>query len=47
MGTREEFFIAINILTTMFKFKSFDKLLEFILLSRQTDENIDMEPFVN
>lgn len=47
MGTREEFFTAINILTTMFRFKSFDKLLEFILLSRQTEENVDMEPFVN
>jgi len=47
MGTREEFFTAINILTTMFNFKSFDKLLEFTLHSRQSDENIDMEPFVN
>jgi len=46
MGTREEFFVAINILTTMFNFKSFDKLLEFILISRQSEDNIDMEPYV-
>ena len=46
MGTREEFFVAINILTTMFNFKSFDKLLEFILISRQSEENIDMEPYI-
>jgi len=47
MGTREEFFGAINILTTLFRFKSFDKLLEFILISRQTEENIDMKPYID
>ena len=47
MGTREEFFGAINILITLFRFKSFDKLLKFILISRQTEENIDMEPYVD
>ena len=47
IGTREEFFTGINFLTSMFRFKSFDKMIEFILLSRQTDENIDMEPFMD
>ena len=46
MGTIEEFFIAVSLLTTMFRFKSFDKLLEFILISRRTEENVDMEPYV-
>jgi len=46
MGTREEFFFAISFTTTLFRFKSFDKLLEFILISRQTEENIDMKPYV-
>ena len=47
MGTREEFFFAISFTTTLFRFKSFDKLLEFILISRQTEENIPMEPYVD
>jgi len=34
-------------LTTLFRFKSFDKLLEFILISRQTEENIDIELLIN
>ncbi|MEA3499209.1 MAG: transposase [Campylobacterota bacterium] len=46
IGAREEFFTGINFLTTMFNFKSFDKMIEFILLSRQTDENIDMKPYI-
>jgi len=47
MGIREEFFNIINILTTLFRFKSFNKLLEFILISRQTEENIPMEPYLD
>ena len=47
MRTREEFFFAISFTTTLFRFKSFDKLLEFILISRQTEENIDMEPYID
>ncbi len=47
MGTREEFFFAISFTTTLFRFKSFDKLLEFILISRQTEENIPMEPYLD
>jgi hypothetical protein len=47
IGTREEFFTGINFLTSMFRFKSFDKMIEFILISRQTEENIDMEPFMD
>lgn len=46
IGTREEFFIGINFLTTMFNFKSFNKMLEFILISRQTEENVDMKGYV-
>ncbi|MEA3384351.1 MAG: hypothetical protein U9Q20_06755, partial [Campylobacterota bacterium] len=46
IGAREEFFTGINFLTSMFKFKSFDKMIEFILISRQTDENIDMAPYI-
>lgn len=46
IGTREEFFTGINFLTTMFNFKSFNKMLEFILISRQTEENVDMKGYV-
>ena len=46
IGIREEFFTAINVLTTMFRFKSFNKLMEFILISRQTEENVDMEGYI-
>jgi len=46
IGTREEFFIGINFLTTMFNFKSFNKMLEFILISRQTEQNVDMKGYV-
>jgi len=42
IGAREEFFTGINFLTLMFNFQSFDKMIEFILISRQTDENIDI-----
>ncbi len=47
IGTREEFFVGMHMLTTMFRFKSFNKLLEFILISRQTDENIEMAPYLD
>jgi hypothetical protein len=46
IGTREEFFTGINFLTTLFNFKSFNKMLEFILISRQTEENVDMKGYV-
>jgi hypothetical protein len=46
MGTREEFFTAISFLSTMFTFKSFDKMLEYILISRRSDENISLEGYV-
>ena len=46
IGTREEFFTGINFLTTLFNFKSFNKLMEFILISRQTEENVDMKGYV-
>jgi len=46
IGAREEFFTGINFLTSMFNFKSFDKMIKFILLSRQTDENIDMGSYI-
>ena len=46
IGTREEFFIGINFLTTMFNFKSFNKMLEYILIARQTEENVDMKGYI-
>jgi hypothetical protein len=46
IGTREEFFTGINFLTTLFNFKSLNKLMEFILISRQTEENVDMKGYV-
>ena len=46
IGTREEFFIGINFLTTMFNFKSFNKMLEYILIARQTEQNVDMKGYV-
>ena len=46
IGSREKFFSGINLLTTMFNFKSFNSMIEFILRSRQSNENIDMEPYV-
>ena len=38
IGSRKSFFEAMNVLTTMFTFKSFDKLIEFIFLSRHSKE---------
>ncbi len=46
IGTKEEFFVGINFLTTMFNFKSFNKMLEYILIARQTEENVDMKGYV-
>ena len=46
IGTREEFFTGINFLTTLFNFKSLNKMLEFILISRQTEENVDMKGYI-
>ena len=46
IGTREEFFTGINFLTTLFNFKSFNKLMEFILISRKTEENVDMKGYI-
>jgi hypothetical protein len=46
IGTKEEFFIGINFLTTMFNFKSFNKMLEYILIAYQTQENVDMKGYV-
>jgi hypothetical protein len=47
LNTREEFFQYLNMLSTLFNFKSFDKMIEWTILSRQTKENVDMEPFVD
>jgi len=46
IGTREEFFTGINFLTTLFNFKSLNKMLEFILISRQTKDNVDMKGYI-
>jgi hypothetical protein len=46
IGSREKFFGGINFLTTMFNFRSFNHMIEFILKSRQTNENINMEPYI-
>ena len=46
IGTREEFFQYINMMSIMFNFKSFNKLMEFILISRQTEENVDMKGYI-
>lgn len=46
IGTREEFFTAISFLSTMFRFKSFEKMLEYIQISRRSDENISLDGYV-
>ena len=46
IGSREKFFGGINFLTTMFNFKSFNHMIEFILQSRQSNQNINMEPYI-
>jgi hypothetical protein len=30
----------------MFNFKSFNKMLEYILIARQTEKNVDMKGYV-
>jgi hypothetical protein len=46
IGSRERFFGGINLLTTMFNFKSFNHMIEFILKSHKTNQNINMEPYL-
>jgi len=46
IGTNQEFHQYINMMSVMFNFKSFNKMLEFILLSRQTKENVDIKGYV-
>jgi hypothetical protein len=46
IGSRGRFFAGINFLTTMFNFKSFNHMIEFILRSRRSNQNINMEPYV-
>ncbi len=44
--TRKSLFEAMNVLTTMFTFRSFDKMIKFILLSRQSDTGLKLEEFM-
>jgi hypothetical protein len=46
IGARKSLFDAMNVLTTMFTFKSFDKMIEFILISRQTDGGVKLDDFM-
>ncbi len=46
LGTREEFFTAISFLSTMFKFRSFEKMLEYIFISRRSDDNIPLDDYI-
>jgi len=47
IGTRKEFFQTLNMLTTMFVFKSFDKILEFVIIQRTNGKKINsMEDYV-
>ena len=46
IGARKRFFETMNVLTTMFTFRSFDKMIEFILLSRQSDGGVKLEEFM-
>jgi hypothetical protein len=41
IGTRREFFQTLNTLTIMFEFKSFDKMLEFIIVQRTNGRKAD------
>jgi len=45
IATRKHFFETLNVLTTMFTFKNFDKLIKFILLKRK-NQNIDMKEYL-
>ena len=46
VGARKRLFETMNVLTTMFTFKSFDKMIEFILRSRQGEEGLKLEEFM-
>ena len=46
IGSRKSFFETMNVLTSMFTFKSFDKLIEFILLSRRAEEQVNLDDFM-
>jgi len=41
VGTRKEFFQTLNMLTTMFVLKNFDKMLEFIIIQRTNGKKVD------
>jgi len=45
IGTRKHFFETLNVLTTMFTFRNFDKLIEFVL-SKRRNQNIDMKGYL-
>jgi hypothetical protein len=45
--TRKEFFQSIVVLTTMFTVKSFDKMIIFMLLSRNSEENLDIRLYLD
>lgn len=46
IGARKSLFEAMNVLTTLFTFKSFDKLIEFILISRKSDGGVKLDDFM-
>ena len=46
IGTRKEFFQTLNLLTTLFAFKDFDRLIEFILIKRTNSKNINMGEYI-
>ncbi len=46
IGARKRLFETMNVLTTMFIFRSFDKMIEFILISRQNDGEVKLEEFM-
>jgi len=46
IGTREEFHQYINMMSLMFNWISFNKMLEYILLARQTEHNVDMKGYI-
>ena len=41
IGTRKEFFQTLNMLTTMFAMKSFDKMIEFIIIQRTNGKKVN------
>ena len=46
LGARKNLFEAMNILTSMFTFINFDKMIEFILISRESDEQVPLKDFI-